>query len=195
MRYYYIFLCLLMIPLSSFGDESVYPFSDHVAALWAQGKDGMHEVKKIADDRLADNPDDIVGLLLAFEYQVEYLQVNKFESLGKRIISSGKNIKNKRFSHYFGTVENSINMLLLLKDNVPEKMLEEDRKLIGLPGKSLTDIDIIRVCEEEGLVSMADLEERKASKYYWAAIPVVLLLIGFAVYLRRRGQKVEDASA
>lgn len=174
-----------------------FPFVTYVENEWNRRPDGWKRVSAIADKLLEYDPDHIGGLLLKVSYGLKALRYDQIQKTVSQIEKVGDRIKTKRFMKAFPILKKELQRRINYAATESEPAVNARKESLKKNGNGgqLTFKRFLLECEEDGLVSMADLEDRNLSGYYWTLIPLILLAIGFAAYLRRKGRKDEDVSA
>ena len=115
-----------------------------VTNLWWNGH--KTEVLQIAEQRLAANSNDIVGLLLALEYDVEFINLQQISNSVKEVIESGSIISTPNFSRRYFHMKTDLEEFLDVVAIYPMDEYEADRAKAFLHGKRmLFDEDLLAV--------------------------------------------------
>jgi len=127
-------------------------FSDYINQLWLDGK--KEEVLNIVQQRLQQNPDDMIGLILKMEYELGYLLIDDAQQTMNRVLEVGKTIKTKNFSAIYPRLEANINILQDALPNYPPEELKKDKAKINISGKPMTFLKFIIALEKDGWVDL-----------------------------------------
>ena len=126
-------------------------FFTNVTNLWYQGH--KSNVLAIAEERLAHNTNDIAGLILKMEYDLEFTRSDSISNSVLRIIEAGAEIKSLRFKIRYPELKIDLEDLLDVIASHPILDLEEERAKSLIPCKTmLTEPDLLLVCLD-GLVT------------------------------------------
>lgn len=140
-----------------------FPFVHFVTLTWNQKMNGWQQVSNISGKLLEHNPNHIAGLLLKAEYELKALQYDKVKVTISRIIQVGEEITSKRFMKMFPDLKESLHRRLGYVAEVSEAEVKARQGYLaaGGGGGPLALTPFLLDCEEDGLVSMADLKDRK----------------------------------
>jgi hypothetical protein len=122
-------------------------FAAQVESLW---RDGNYEkVKHLADNRLAADPEDLVGLILQLEYATHYLKLDDVSKTAGKIIAIGSRTKTPRFSRLYPQFANTLNAIQEAVRSYSPEALEKDRKKVVLNGESLGCASVLQALEDD----------------------------------------------
>jgi hypothetical protein len=93
----------------------------------------------------------LAGLLLLFEYAVEYLDLGEVSKAADKIIAVGSRAKTPRFSRLYPGLVFQLRAIQEAAKGYSPEALEKDRKKSGLKGKSLGCAYELRALEDDGL--------------------------------------------
>lgn len=123
-------------------------FYEQVSSLWFSGdKQGVLD---IANQRLAQNSNDLAGLLLKLEYEIEFLQTNNIPSTITRIMEVGGVYTGENFAQQFPVLEADFEVIIAVITNYPSDQLSADQAKSGISGKPLTYGDEIKALQDDG---------------------------------------------
>ena len=126
-------------------------FFTNVTNLWYQGH--KSNVLAIAEERLARNTNDIAGLILKMEYDLEFLDLVAVSNSCLRTIACGKEIQSPCYSARYPEFKTDMEDILDIIAHYPSDQLSSDRGKAHLPGKKLFfEDDLLAVCLD-GLVT------------------------------------------
>lgn len=119
-----LLICAVMI--SGCGADAQTNFFHTVTNLWHHGH--KSNVLEMANARLAQNTNDIAGLILKMEYNFEFLNVNTLSNDIGRVITAGAAIQTKSFREQYDFIVQALGVTLkTLEDYLPGE-LEADRQ-------------------------------------------------------------------
>jgi len=123
-------------------------FYTNVTNLWFQGY--KSNVLEIAEQRLDTNTNDIAGLILKYEFQVEFLEVSSISNSAQRVLNIGATITSTNFAHLFPDyIENIHAALNFLPHYTPSEIAEDKPKAL-IPHKPLVADKIIEALLKDG---------------------------------------------
>ena len=134
-------------------DDPRLVFHANVTNLWWQGR--MSNVLAIAEQRLACNSNDIAGLILKVECNVNFVNLDAISNSVQRAVNCGKTITTPMFSPLYPFFKYCMEDLLdfPFSDYYTADKIEEDRAKALLPRKTmLFEDDLFAVCID-GLVT------------------------------------------
>lgn len=128
-------------------------FSSQVSQMWLDGQ--KQEVLNIANQRLASDTNDMAGLLLRMEYEVEFLIMSSLTNTMNEVERVGSGITHTNFAAVFPDVQQDIAdlraMITVAFPLSPEKLADEQAKG-NVAGKPLTCINALGALEADGLL-------------------------------------------
>ena len=114
-------------------------FAAQVESLW---RDGNYEkVKHLADNRLAADPEDLVGPILQLEYATHYLKLDDVSKTAGKIIAIGSRTKTPRFSRLYPQFANTLNAIQEAVRSYSPEALEN--------GESLGCASVLQALEDD----------------------------------------------
>jgi len=123
-------------------------FYQQVSSMWFSGN--KQGVLDIANQRLAQNSNDIAGLLLKLEYEVEFLQTNNITSTIAKIIEVGGRYTETNFARQFPALKADYEVIKSVITNYPPDEFSVDQAKSSIPGKPLTCADEIKALQNDG---------------------------------------------
>ncbi|MDR0993150.1 MAG: hypothetical protein LBN38_01070 [Verrucomicrobiota bacterium] len=138
-------LVTLLVALASYGQTN---FHEQVSQLWFDGYKG--DVLAIANTRLQADTNDIAGLILKMEYEMEYLELQEVTNTMARVIDVGTMIETEEFSSLFPLLEGSIIHLINMIPLYPTNELAADIDKANIAGKSLSFGVAIKALQDDG---------------------------------------------
>ncbi len=123
-------------------------FTETVSSLWYAGQ--KTNVLNIANQRLQTNTNDIAGLILKMEYQIEFLQLNTISNTMQRVLVEGTKITTTNFVTIFSVLEGSVNHLLDMIPLYPPDEFATDQGKCNISGKPLSFRSVIQALENDG---------------------------------------------
>ena len=142
-----MFLCSTIVMLGFMCQASTTNFFTNVTNLWFQGS--KSNVLEIAEQRLGMNTNDIAGLILKYEFQLEFLEVSSISNSAQRILDVGATIASPNFVQVFPDyIENIHAALDFLPHYTPAEIAEDKPKAL-IPYKPLVATDIIKALQDD----------------------------------------------
>lgn len=124
-------------------------FATQVEEMWRAGN--YAGVMAIAQQRLAANTNDLPGLLLKYEYEVECLQLNAAMNTATEIIRVAPQIESEHFAEVRALIVQDAQAALELLPQYPPDELAADLSTVGtVTNKHLPSVFAIRALEEDG---------------------------------------------
>ena len=124
-------------------------FYSNVTNLWYQGY--KSNVLSLAEARLLQNTNDIAGLILKAEYDLEFLELTSISNSYERVIQVGDTITTTNFVKRF-VVERQeyLDFLELFKNEpIPENRLNEEKAKANINHKELPT-GLLKALEKDG---------------------------------------------
>ena len=131
--------------LSTYGQTN---FTEKVSSLWYSGQ--KTNVLNIAEQRLQHNTNDIAGLILKMEYEIEFLQLNKAMITMDRVLQVGSTITSSNFVACYPSLAGSINHLKTMIPLYPPDELAADQGKSKISGKPLSTKDALKALQDDG---------------------------------------------
>jgi hypothetical protein len=123
-------------------------FYEQVSSMWYSGnKTG---VLSIAEQRLQQNTNDIAGLILKMEYELEFLNFEAMTNTMQRVVAVGGGVSTTNFVVEFPSLQGSINHLLNMIPLYPVNEIAVDREKGKISGKPLDFGDAIKALQDDG---------------------------------------------
>jgi hypothetical protein len=123
-------------------------FHQQVSSMWFAGdKQGVID---IANQRLAQNTNDIAGLLLKLEYETEYLQLNNMTNSMARILDVGSIYAGTNFAQVYSTLEASYEVMKQVVTNYPPDEYTADLTKTNALGKTMSCDAEIKALQDDG---------------------------------------------
>ncbi|MGI6497092.1 MAG: hypothetical protein ACOX5G_13660 [Kiritimatiellia bacterium] len=145
-----LFLVLAICAANALADDNL-AFFNNVTNLWYQGH--KSNVLAIAEDRLACNSNDIAGLILKVEYDLEFTNADSISNGIQRIICVGSDISSPQFRIRYPELKADLEDLMDSIALHPIQNLDAERAKAQIPHKPLlTEADLRLVCLD-GLVT------------------------------------------
>jgi hypothetical protein len=129
----------------SYGQTNFY---EQVSRLWFDGDKG--DVLAIANTRLRADTNDIAGLILKMEYEIEYLKLQTATNTMVRVLEQGASVESESFSAFFPTLERSVRHLLTMIPLYPTNELATDMEKAKVSGKPLSFGLAIKALQDDG---------------------------------------------
>jgi len=127
-------------------------FYANVTNLWYKGGEFKTNILTFANARLATNTNDIAGLILKAEYNLEFLEVGVISNSYLRVIQVGNTITTTNFAKCWqGRSEMILWLLDIIAENpmTPQQVQTERHKAM-LPRKQLPNADLIEALQKDG---------------------------------------------
>ena len=132
---------------AAFGQAS---FTDRVTDMWKAGD--YAGVMEIARQRLANDPDDMPGLLLELEYEIEYLRLDSVTNTAACILQVAPRIQTPRFSEFRNLVTHVAEVAMWAATNYPPEQYAIDIQKVGtITNKTLGSAFALQALEDDGL--------------------------------------------
>ena len=123
-------------------------FYEQVSSQWYSGnKTG---VLSIAEQRLQQNTNDIAGLILKMDYQIEFVELDTVSNTMKRVLDVGSQITTTNFAAAFSLVQSDINHLLQMLPLYPTNEIAADIAKASIANKPLTSGYAIKALQDDG---------------------------------------------
>ena len=136
---------LLVGVLVSFGQTNFY---EEVSSLWYEGQ--KTNVLNIAEQRLQQNTNDIAGLILKMDFQIEFVELDVVSNSMQRVLDVGSQITTTNFVAVFPLVQSDINHLLEMLLLYPTNEIAGDLDKANLANKPLTSGYAIKALQDDG---------------------------------------------
>jgi hypothetical protein len=121
---------------------------DHGSGLWLAGH--KSNVLAIANARLAQNTNDIAGLLLKLDYDIEFLRFESFSNTMDRALQVGSVITTTNFAACYPVLAARDEILRGMIPSYPSDQIDADRAKGNLSGKPLPSKSILKALEKDG---------------------------------------------
>ncbi len=126
-------------------------FYDHVTRLWLNGQ--KQEVYCIATNRLAANSNDITGLVLKMEYELEFSLLDEYtNTLWKSLIVS-RSVCTTNFAQLRPLLEAEGVAMQNFVSTYPTNTIEADKLKGSITNKPMTYKRLIHAIETDGLLN------------------------------------------
>jgi hypothetical protein len=136
---------VLSMIITSFAQTNFY---QQVSSMWFSGD--KRGVLDIANQRLAQNSNDIAGLLLKLEYETEFLQLDNMTNTMAKIISVGSTFSGTNFSKVFPVIEASYEIMKQVVTNYPPAEYASDLTKTNVTGKTMSCDAEIKALQDDG---------------------------------------------
>lgn len=138
-------LLVLMGVSVTFGQSNFY---EQVSSMWYSGnKTG---VLSIAEQRLQQDTNDIAGLILKMDYQIEFVELNAVSNTMQRVLDVGSQVATTNFAGAFPLVQSDINHLLQMLPLYPTNEIAADIAKASIANKPLTSGYAIKALQDDG---------------------------------------------
>lgn len=127
-----------------------FPKSEKLNQLWLSGNKAA--ILTIANDRLVTRPDDILGLLLKFEYEVEFLRIDDLVMTADKMMIAAQKLSTPRFTAQLGYLQMDVDSIKRLLPLYTPEMIAEDLPKAAISGKPLGVLTAVRALEQDGLL-------------------------------------------
>ena len=140
---------LLSITMNVHADPT--PFSTKVDKMWFAGNKG--EALAIANTRLAANANDIAGLLITLEYQMDYSDITHLKATMDKIVSVGGAITTTNFAKLYPNLKDDLtNEETNVLPNVTAARAAREASKGSTSGQHLIYLKQLQAAELDGLV-------------------------------------------
>lgn len=146
-RSYVILAALIVLGdvVNAFGQTNFY---EEVSSMWYSGnKTG---VLSIADQRLQQNTNDIAGLILKMEYQIEFVELSAVSNTMQRVLSVGSQITTTNFAAVFPFIQSDINHIFKVLPLYPTNEIAADIEKASIVNKPLASGYAIKALQDDG---------------------------------------------
>ena len=127
-------------------------FYTNVTNLWYQGGEHRTNVLTIANVRLETNTNDIAGLILKANYDLEFLEVGTISNSYLRVIQVGDTITTANFGKRWQGWSKDILLFLDIIAETPltPQEIQEGKIKALIPRKPLPDADLLEALQKDG---------------------------------------------
>jgi len=132
----------------SFTCHAQMDFHTNVTNLWYQGE--KSNVLEIAEHRLTANTNDIAGLVLKFDFEVEFLEFPSISNTAHRALAVGETIVSANFKREFPEYKDGIEALLYALPFYPPNEIAADKLKALIPHKPLNASKVIKALQDDG---------------------------------------------
>jgi len=143
-------LVLLFIFMSTVYAQE-FPVTNQLDELWLSGQ--KIKILEIANNRLASDENDVLGLLLKLEYEIEFLELDKVEGTADKLFSVASQISAEEFANKIPRIELTVNRIRMAIPYYTPELLAEDLAKANIAGKPLGLREFIEALEKDGLLS------------------------------------------
>jgi hypothetical protein len=145
---YYTKLIIKAVFLAGNSIYSQTNFTENVSSLWFAGQ--KTNVLSIATNRLAVSSNDMAGLILKMEYEIEFLDFANVTNTMQQVLTQGALITTTNFVGCFQETRDSINDLLYVLPFYPTNEIAGDRLKGNIAGKRMSFRSEIQALEDDG---------------------------------------------
>lgn len=131
--------------VQSFGQTNFY---EEVSSMWYSGN--KNGVLSIAEQLLQQDTNDIAGLILKMDYQIEFVELNAVSNTMQRVLDVGSQITTTNFAAAFLLVQADINHLLHMLPLYPTNEIAADIAKASIANKPLTSGYAIKALQNDG---------------------------------------------
>ena len=145
-RSHFIIVVLIMLAhvIQASGQTNFY---EEVSSMWYSGnKTG---VLSIAEQRLQQNTNDIAGLLLKLEYEVEFLQLSSVTNTMMQVLTAGQAFTGTNFSQVYPALQADYEVMETVVTNYPSEELTADQAKSSIAGKTMSCDAAIRALQDD----------------------------------------------
>jgi len=137
---------ILLVGVSEvFGQTNFY---EQVSTLWYAGE--KTSVLNIAEQRITQNTNDVAGLILKMEYQIEFVALDAVSNTMQRVLDVGSKITTTNFVAAYPLVQSDINHLLQVLPLYPTNEIAADIGKASISNKPLTSGYAIKALQDDG---------------------------------------------
>ncbi len=141
-----IFLSLFL----SIGYAAGVPNSESLGALWRAGQ--YDEVVEVANSRLAENSEDLPGLLIMYEYALLNYDTESLKRLSAHIVDVGSKTKTEAFMQEFPVLKASfVQVEKVLSTLSGEQLKAESEKAKSVKNRTFGQKRFLVALEKDGL--------------------------------------------
>lgn len=116
--------------------------------MWYTGNKAS--VLSIAEQRLQQDTNDIAGLILKMDYQIEFVELKDVSKTMRRVVDVGSQVKTKNFAIAFSLLKSDINHLLQMLPLYPVSEIADDITKARIANKPLTSGYAIKALQDDG---------------------------------------------
>lgn len=135
----------LVVASAAYGQTNFY---QQVSSLWYSGQ--KTNVLNIAEQRLQQNTNDIAGLLLKLEYEVEILQLSNATNTLERVLAVSGSFSGTNFARVYPTLQADYQVLKSVVTNYPPDELAADQAKTNMVGKTMSCDAAIKALQDDG---------------------------------------------
>ncbi len=123
-------------------------FFTNVTNLWYQGY--KSNVLAIAEQRLQQNTNDIAGLLLKVEYQVEFFQFSQLTNTMNTLLTVSESYTGSNFLQRLPVLREDLDVMRQFSTNYPSGQLEVDLQKTNQTGKIMSFTISLEALQKDG---------------------------------------------
>jgi hypothetical protein len=131
-----------------FGAQAQTNFYTNVTNLWYQGF--KTNVLQIAEQRLQNNTNDIAGLLLKMEYDLEFIETETISNSIHRVLSVGAIVNSQEFKGLYDDLTVTLSILLDAIKECPIENLPAEKAKALISGKPLPGSIYLEALQKDG---------------------------------------------
>ena len=144
-RFVIVGLVMLASVVQGFAQTNFY---EEVSSMWYSGnKTG---VLSIAEQRLQQNTNDVAGLLLKLEYEVEFLQLSSVTNTMVQALAAGGAFTGTNFVQVYPALQADYEVMKTVVTNYPPEELTADQAKSSIVGKTMSCDAAIRALQDDG---------------------------------------------
>ena len=149
---YNVFCIVSTVNLIAMEKKNEFFFSHKVNELWKKGN--KKKVLEIANKILVKEPQNIIGLLIKFEYEITFLKFKKATSTANKILKNiiEKKYEKKRIKKRISLIKLEMENFIIIISHYPESERKADLRKANTKGKDLMFLSWIMAAEKDGLL-------------------------------------------
>ena len=140
-----LFVCFTVVIYHAGAQTDFYT---NVTSLWSSGN--SQEVLNIADQRLAQNTNDLAGLLLKFECEGEQLQFDNMTQILEKILAVGALYSGTNFSKEYHWLQSASAIFNIVKTNYTPEDYSAELAITNVSGRRLVFEDVLKALRDDG---------------------------------------------
>ena len=156
-----LFLVLIHTASFTYSGEATLLSSSYLNEKWLAGEKSF--VLALGEDRLVHNPNDILGLLIKWDYALAFAQLKEIKSIAPRLHKSALEVNTPEFSRIRPFWLSDLETIPKLRSEYPPEVAEamaaaESHKGL-IKGKPMNTLLIIKALETDGYFKSENIKK------------------------------------
>jgi|GEM_PF-6989591 len=147
----HLMIALIFLFGSILTSDAETNFYEQVSSLWFSG--AKTNVLAIAEARLQRSTNDIAGLILKMEYEIEFMQFTSFSNTANKVLCASSDVSTSNFVKAVVLMQEDIESLLNMIPEYPPEEIEADIQKASIAGKPLSCGYLIDALQKDGYFS------------------------------------------